>query len=723
MISIIIVNYKAAEEVTNCITSILNSKPKEKFEIIVVDNDERKGMEGNLSRKYPKVKYIKSPKNIGFGAGCNLGSKHATGEYLFFLNPDTIVLPGAIDSLYKLLRKNKKIGAVSPILLNSRGVPHFVQGSRHHTILNTIFSLSFIHRLFPNNPISEKFFLRDWDKRSIKEVDVAPGTALMISRQLFEKMGGFDEKFFLFFEEADLARKISALKLTNYIFPQAKIVHLGGRSTKKRDDIREIFDKSKFYYFKKWHGLLGAVIIQIFTSISKVHVLLTTILLVGSFLRIFKLNEFMTFIGDQGWFYLSARDMLLTGKIPLVGITASHTWLHQGPYWTYILAIIFKIFSFNPLAPAYFTAILGTLTIWLVYKVLKEFFSEKIGLISAVIYATSPLIIANDRFAYHTSLIPLFTLIFIYFIYKWLKGNPVFFAPALISLGILYNFELATISLFGVLFTFLLYGVIRRKSWAVKIFKWKVLLASILGFILSMAPVIIYDFKNGFPQTLVFGGWIFYKIFKSVAGFSSSPLDFDLITSFLASKYNLLIFSSYGSIAFLIFFTTLIYFLFKVFTQDKEKEPYFIILFVFLFPLLSIYFNKTASDAYIPVLFPSVIAISSIFFASLVKNFKLLGYIAVSVVVVFSIYFLFKIDFFVNEISFSDRKNATDKIIMLTKDKRYNLIGKGEVSQFESFTMNYEYLLWHRGYSPSKENVKNKIIISENSKGIIIEKK
>lgn len=74
MISIIIVNYKAAEEVINCITSILSSKPKIKFEIIVVDNDGRSTIEENLKEQFPKVKYIKSPKNIGYGAGNNLST-------------------------------------------------------------------------------------------------------------------------------------------------------------------------------------------------------------------------------------------------------------------------------------------------------------------------------------------------------------------------------------------------------------------------------------------------------------------------------------------------------------------------------------------------------------------------------------------------------------------------------------------------------------------------
>jgi len=719
-VSIVIINFKVKKELFNCLLSIYPSKQRVSFEIIVVDNDKKNTIEEDLKKQFPKVKYVKSPGNIGFGAGNNLGARYAKGGYLFFLNPDTEVLGGTIDALYKFISSKENVGAVSPLILDKDGKTSFVQGSQHLTLLRAIFSLSFIHKIFPNSSIAKKFFLNDWDKKTIKKTDVVPGTAFMIGKNIFNKIGGFNEKFFLFFEEADLSKRINALGLKNYIIPQAKIIHLGGQSTSKREDIKEIFDRSKFYYFKKWHGLLGAIIVQVFTSISKVHLLLTAILLVGFFLRVFKLSELMVFIGDQGWFYLSARNLIANHQIPLVGITASHTWLHQGPYWTYIVAFLFWIFNFNPIAPAYFTAFLGVLTIWLIYKVSKELFSEKIGLVSAVIYATSPLVIINDRFAYHTSPIPFFTLIFIFFIHKWLKGNPVFFVLSLISLGVLYNFELATTSLFGVLFIFLFYGIIRRKSWAVKIFERKVLLISILGFILSMVPVIIYDFKNEFPQTLVFGGWIFYKIFKSIAEFSSSSFDPGLITSFLVSKYKLLIISPYNSIAFLILFLSFIYFLFKVFTQSKEKASYSILLFVFLFPLLSIYLNKTASDAYIPVLFPSVIAISSVFFASLVKHLNMLGKITLFVIIFLNLNSILRGDFFVKELAFRDRENVVDKIMTLIKDKSYNLIGEGEGSQFESFTMNYEYLLWRKGYPPSSKNEKFKIYISETSKGIII---
>jgi len=721
MISIILVNYKVKKEILSCISSIYKSKPSSTFEIIVVDNDEEKTIGGLLKKKFPKVKYIKSHGNIGFGAGNNLGAKYAKGEVLFFLNPDTEILLGTLDNLYNFIISKKKIGAVSPILLSDRGVPHLVQGSEFLTPINAIFSLSFIHKLFPNNPISRRFFLKDWDKKTERQIDVVPGTSFMIKKKVFDDIGGFDENFFLFFEEADLCKRLNIKGYQDYSVPDAKIIHFEGESTKKRNDIEEIFNKSKFYYFRKWHGLFGAIIVHFFTSISKVHILLTVILLVGFSLRIFKLDELMVFIGDQGWFYISARDMLLTGKIPLVGITSSHTWLHQGPYWTYILVIIFKIFNFNPIAPAYFTAFLGALTIWLIYKVSKELFSEKIGLISAIIYATSPLIIANDRFAYHTSPIPFLTLIFIFSVYKWTKGNYIFFAPALISLGILYNFELATASLFGVLFIFLFYGIIRRKSWAVKIFEWKVLLVSVCGFIFSMAPVIIYDFKNGFPQTLVFGGWIFYKIFKSVAGFSSSSLDYGLITSFLALKYKLLIFANSFSISVLFLFLSFTIFLYLL--KKEKKISLFIIGITFLIMFLAFIVNKIPSDAYLPVFFPIIIIISAIFWNYIIKKIKFPGLIILAIFVFMNIYYFVNHDLDSKNADFIKRREAVSKVVELISDKQYNLIGEGNGSQFESFTMNYEYLLWYYYDSKaSKKPVDLKIYIKEKNGRIFVNK-
>ncbi len=728
MISIIIVNYRVKEDILTCIDSIYKSKPSLTFEIIVVDNDGKNTIEENLKKQFPKIKYVKSPENIGFGAGNNLGAKHAKGEYLFFLNPDTEVIEGAIDSLFKFISSKKNVGAVAPLLLDKNGKISSVQGSSHHTIINTILSLSFIHKLFPNNPVAREFFLQDWDKKNIKRVDVVPGTAFMIGKNLFDKIDGFDEKLFLFFEEADLAKKISTYGYNNYIIPQAKIIHLGGESTKKRSDIKEIFERSKFYYFKKWHGLLGATIVQIFTSINTTYILLATNLLVGFFLRIFKLNELMVFIGDQGWFYLSARDMLLTGNIPWVGITASHTWLHQGPYWTYILAIIFKIFNFNPLTPAYFTAVLGTAGIFLIYKLTKEIISQRAAIFASALYASSPLIVVNERMSYHTAPISFLTILLIYSLYKWTKENKFFFPVSIFILGILYNFELATVSLWGVLFILLIYGLFCKKDWAKKIFEKRILLFSASGFILSMLPILIYDLSHGFLQTFVFFFWIIYQGVKFFPTVITSGVTNNFSTIYyLAKNYSNLIFPYSLNISLLILIPIFIYFFCILIKKNKDDKSisYKVLSIMLLIPFFAFFINKTSSDAYLPMFFPILIIIVSTIAEIKKRLLSILIVLFLSIIFIFNCYHLVSNNFSINgqNLIFKDRIKAVEKIIKISSGQNYNLLGEGEGSQFESFTMNYEYLLWWKGKAPSKKNVKLKIYISETSKGIIIRRK
>src|SRR5438067_630684 len=115
MISIIIVHYHVKKELLECIKSIIASKPKSSYEIIVVDNDEKKIIKKELSKKFPLVAYVPN-ENKGFGQGNNIGANHAKGDLLFFLNPDTKVYKGAIDALADYLNRYKKAAIVAPLL-------------------------------------------------------------------------------------------------------------------------------------------------------------------------------------------------------------------------------------------------------------------------------------------------------------------------------------------------------------------------------------------------------------------------------------------------------------------------------------------------------------------------------------------------------------------------------------------------------------------------------
>ena len=239
MLSIIIVKYRAEKEFIACLKSLRATKTP--YEIIVIDNN---------------------AINRGYGRGNNLGVTFAKGEYLMILNPDTIVFPGAIDQMVKWLNSHPKYSIVSPLLLDSQRIPYQFQGTAVLTPKHGIWGLSFLNKIF----LDQEYWLP-------KEVMVVPGTAFMMRKKDFV---GFDENFFLYFEEADLCMRTPGKK---YILKSAKVIHHWAKSTPA--NIKPIFEQSRFYFFRKHYGLLWAMIVHMICSISKKNLLLFLVLLLG----------------------------------------------------------------------------------------------------------------------------------------------------------------------------------------------------------------------------------------------------------------------------------------------------------------------------------------------------------------------------------------------------------------------------------------------------------
>ncbi|MBI5122683.1 glycosyltransferase [Candidatus Roizmanbacteria bacterium] len=721
MISVIIVHYKVKKELFACIKSIYDSRPKAKFEIIVVDNDDKKIIHSELKKKFPKVKYVVN-RNRGFGQGNNIGVKHAEGEYLFFLNPDTNIFSTTIDSLL-LFFKKAKVGMVAPLLLGSNGGP-YQQGSLELTPQRGWIVLSFLNKLFPKNIISQKYFINSWIKEETKEVDVIPGTALMIKKEIFEKVGGFDEKFFLYFEEFDLCKRVRALGYKLYIYPDAKVMHKWGASTKKRSDIDKIFRQSRFYYFKKHFGLPSALLTEFVLGINKYSVSLFLITALGVFLRFANLSQNLVFIGDQGWFYLSARDMLLNGNIPLLGIASSHPWLHQGALWTYLLALVFKIFGFNPLNGAYLAATIDALAILAIYYTGFKLFSKKIGILSAFLYATSPLVLINVYEPYHTSPIPLFTVLFILFLYKWINGNRFYFPLIIVVLAILYNLELATILLGFITGLIFICGLLKKKEWAIKILNFRILFFSLLAFLIIMLPMLIYDAAHFFPQTFGFLSWIGYR---ALVLFGYPPIHEFVTTSFTQmlfysmQKYSQLIFPYSAIVALLIFVGSIVLVVRKMIGSKQAGVSLIIVLNTLL--IAGFLAARTPSDAYLPMLFPGLILLIAVAWGELFIN-KITGFVAICLLLLIASFnSYFSVNFNKNALNKFENKISTAKyIIKQSLGKEYNLKGSGPGGEFTSFTMNYEYLTWYLGHGPSSKKEKLKFVISEDETGIHVKK-
>lgn len=730
MVSVIVVHFEVEKELIACIFSIIKSKPKVKFEIIVVDNSQSNDLKRQL-KNFPQVKYIRSGKNIGFGAGNNLGSKVALGEHLFFLNPDTIVEKGSIGKLFSFVNNNPKAGMVAPLLLDTSGKPYSNQGSSRYDLRSAIVTCSFLNKIFPNNPISKKFFHKNWNKLGVKEFDVVPGTAFMIKKDLFEKIGKFDENFFLYFEEYDLAKRVRELGYKNYIVPQAKVIHFWESSTRKRNDIDKIFAQSRDYFFRKNYGKLFAFAVVLFSNIGMKELLLGLIIILSVFLSSFKIRDLMNFIGDQAWFYLSARDAIINGQIPLVGISSSHPWLHQGPLWTYLLIPFLWLFNFDPVSGAYLTIIMGVLSVLAIYIVGSILFSKRAGLIASLLYATSPLAVYYMRFPYHTSPIPLFVIALIFPLYKIIKGELDYVPLTIFSLAVLYNFEIATSVLWGIPVLLLIYCYFRNRESLRKLFNKKIIFFSIFSLIVPLLPVILYDVRNGFPQTLKFTAWIFYRAislfnYNSHQSFSIGKIF--IMFNFLFDNFKKLIFAQ-SSLVFFILLLCLIVWETYGLLKKRMKNPNNLLILLLLIPLLLIILNQIPSDAYLPIFFPVIVLLFSSFldFVIMKKYLFFPVLILIIVLTLLNINFMLKNNFMFNKsgrlFTLDKQLQATNQILKIAQKRDYNLKGKGFGSQFESFTMNYEYLSWWLGHAPSKKNEQLKIYISESASGIKIENK
>lgn len=458
---------------------------------------------------------------------------------------------------------------------------------------------------------------------------------------------------------------------------------------------------------------------QLIRYLDTKNITLLLILLVALFLGLYKITEVMPLIGDQGWFYLSARDLILNKDIPLVGITSSHTWLNQGPIWTYLLAIPLFLSSFNPVSGAILSVFFYVAVVVLMYVFGKRVIGFEFGALAAILYALSPLVIFHAKFPYHTSPIPFFTMSLVFLIYEWLKGRTIYFPLIIFNLGILYNLELATF-IFPISFAlFLIYGFLKKKVWIKKILNKEIILLSILLLVLSMLPIIIFDINNGFRQTVVFTGWVISRPFSYLFGESTTSIfKFPEIMNFLIQNLSRLLFVVSPIISLVIFLFSIISILYL---NTKKKVPYIInvVLFFFLITFVAFLANMTPSEAYLPMFFPLVIIITSYFIYLCFKEFRLFTMIIIVFLLSFNVSFSKSYDY---GISLVERLYAVDEIIRLADGQEYNLIGKGKGSEFKSYTMNYEYLLWWKGHPPSKKDLKNKIVVEDRNGEVLVTK-
>lgn len=254
-LSVIIVNYNVKYFLEQCLHSVLKAAEDMAAEIIVIDNHSTDESLPYLAPKFPQVRFIKNSTNSGFGKACNRGLKEASGDYILFLNPDTLVAEDSFARCLSFFRTHPDCGALGVKMIDGSG--SFLKESKRAfpSPLTSLFKLFGFSRMFPRSKLFSRYHLGHLDKEQNHEVDVLAGAYLMVRHNVLQQVGSFDEAFFMYGEDVDLSYRIQQAGYQNHYLADTTIIHFKGESTKRGSlNYVRMFYYAMSVFVKKHYG-------------------------------------------------------------------------------------------------------------------------------------------------------------------------------------------------------------------------------------------------------------------------------------------------------------------------------------------------------------------------------------------------------------------------------------------------------------------------------------
>jgi len=241
-LSIILVSYNAREHLEACLRSLHENPASISTEIIVVDNASTDGSRESVPKDRSDIRLIASRENLGFAGANNLGFRASRGKFILFLNTDTLIGKGTLDRLCSMLHDHSDAGAVGPALFRSEASPQVSFGNR----------VDFFAQWRQKYLWNPYYARRLKTARRPRKVGWLSGACLMVRREVFSSIDGFDEHFFLYFEDIDLCYRIRRTGFRLLFFPEIRIMHKGSGSTASQARFcRFHYRKSQLYFYRK----------------------------------------------------------------------------------------------------------------------------------------------------------------------------------------------------------------------------------------------------------------------------------------------------------------------------------------------------------------------------------------------------------------------------------------------------------------------------------------
>jgi GT2 family glycosyltransferase len=235
-LSIFVVSYNTRDYTLACLRSVYEQTSDLAFEVLVVDNASRDGSAEAIAAEFPQARLFPLDENLGFGRANNVAAREARGKAFLLLNPDTVVLDGAIQQLHRFAsaQRPEVVAGGRTFFANGALNPGSCWGELS---LRSLFCMATgLAQLFPRSLLFNPHALGDWQRDTVREVGVVAGCLLWIRRELWERLDGFDPDFFMYAEDVDLCMRARATGARCMICPDARIVHYAGVSEKVRAD-------------------------------------------------------------------------------------------------------------------------------------------------------------------------------------------------------------------------------------------------------------------------------------------------------------------------------------------------------------------------------------------------------------------------------------------------------------------------------------------------------
>jgi 4-amino-4-deoxy-L-arabinose transferase-like glycosyltransferase len=406
--------------------------------------------------------------------------------------------------------------------------------------------------------------------------------------------------------------------------------------------------------------------------------LLILIILTSICLRFYRLEDYMTFLGDEGRDALVVKRILVDHKFTLLGPATSIGNMYLGPLYYYFMIIPMALSGLNPLGPAMMVALFGVITVFLVYKITKEWFGEIPAFVASSLYAVSPSVIANTRSSWNPNPMPLFSLILVYSLYKTLKGNPKWFAVTLAMLAVVLQLHYMSLFLIPLI---VLFWVLSFKINKDKLFRKNLITFSAIGialFLILFGPFILFEIRHGFINTKAL--IVFIKenqdpnMYQRKTDFN--PLkNFSIFIPIWSQVFHRLLPQILNKITVIISLASLIagfYLVTKSYFAKKLNLPLFTMMSWMVIGIFGVSFYKgVMNDHYIGFLFPAPFILFGFLLTKFLKSNKVLISLITLVMVLINIRY---VDIFVSSSDWQLRrtKDVTQFIIAKAENKPFN---------------------------------------------------